>query len=301
MDIPKAGWWAILKRTWSQMSEDNVSMLAGGVAFFAMLSIFPALTAMVSLYGLVADPATVEQQVAALGSVLPAEAVGIISEWLHNLVQEPPQKFGISLIISVALALWSARTGTGMLMTAVNICYGEKETRNFIWFNLQALILTLGLVLFGILALVFVAVVPALLNLLPLPDAWKTALGLGRWPILAVLVTVALAAIYRYAPDRADPKWRWVTVGSFIATVLWITASVGFSIYVSQFGNYDETYGSLGAVIILLFWLYITSYVVLAGGEMNAEIERQTAKDTTTEPERPMGSRGARMADTVAS
>jgi membrane protein len=301
MDIPKAGWWAILKRTWSQMSEDNVSMLAGGVAFFAMLSIFPALTAMVSLYGLVADPATVEQQVAALGSVLPAEAVGIISEWLHNLVQEPPQKFGISLIISVALALWSARTGTGMLMTAVNICYGEKETRNFIWFNLQALVLTLGLVLFGILALVFVAVVPALLNLLPLPDAWKTALGLGRWPILAVLVTVALAAIYRYAPDRADPKWRWVTVGSFIATVLWITASVGFSIYVSQFGNYDETYGSLGAVIILLFWFYITSYVVLAGGEMNAEIERQTAKDTTTEPERPMGSRGARMADTVAS
>jgi membrane protein len=152
-------------------------------------------------------------------------------------------------------------------------------------------------VLFGILALVLVAV----LNVLPLPDTWKTTLGLFRWPILAGLVVFALAAIYRYAPDRADPKWRWVTLGSFIATVLWIAASVGFSIYVSKFGNYDETYGSLGAVIILLFWFYITSYVILAGGELNAEIERQTARDTTTEPEMPMGSRGARMADTVAT
>jgi membrane protein len=287
-EIPKRGWWAILKRTWAQMSEDNVSMLAGGVAFFAMLSIFPALTALVSLYGLVADPRTVEQQVAAMGTVLPPEALQIISGWLHNLVQQPTQKFGISLIVSVALALWSARAGTGMLMTALNICYGEKETRNFFWFNLQALALTLGLVLFGILALVFVAVVPAVLNLLPLPDSWKTGLALARWPILAILVTVVLAAIYRYAPDRADPKWRWVTTGSAVATVLWIAASV-------------ETYGSLGAVIILLFWFYITSYVILAGGELNAEIERQTARDTTTEPEKPMGRRGARMADTVAS
>ena len=300
-EIPKAGWWAILKRTWAQMSEDNVSMLAGGVAFFAMLSIFPALTAMVSLYGLVADPRTVEQQVTAMGAVLPPEALQIISGWLHNLVEQPTQKFGISLIVSVALALWSARAGTGMLMTALNICYGEKETRNFFWFNLQALALTLGLVLFGILALVFVAVVPAVLNLLPLPESWKTGLAVARWPILAVLVTLVLAVVYRYAPDRADPKWRWVTPGSAVATVLWITASVAFSIYVSKFGNYDETYGSLGAVIILLFWFYITSYVILAGGELNAEIERQTARDTTTKPERPMGSRGARMADTVAS
>jgi membrane protein len=256
---------------------------------------------MVSLYGLVADPTTIERQASAMGKFLPPEAVEIISGWLHNLVQAPPRKFGISLIVSVALALWSARTGTGMLMTAVNICYGEKETRNFIWFNLQALALTIGLVLFGILALVLVAVLPAVLNVLPLPDTWKTTLGLVRWPILAGLVVFALAAIYRYAPDRADPKWRWVTLGSFIATVLWIAASVGFSIYVSKFGNYDETYGSLGAVIILLFWFYITSYVILAGGELNAEIERQTARDTTTEPERPMGSRGARMADTVAT
>lgn len=300
-EIPKAGWWAILKRTWAQISEDNVSMLAGGVAFFAMLSIFPALTAMVSLYGLVADPATVEQQVAALGSVLPPEALGIISNWLHSLVQGPPQKFGISLIASVALALWSARAGTGMLMTAVNICYGERETRNFVQFNLQAVALTVGLVLFGILALAMVAVMPAVLNLLPLPETWRTILALVRWPILAGLVIFALAVVYRYAPDRADPKWRWVTPGSVIATLLWLAASIGFSIYVSRFGNYDQTYGSLGAVIILLFWFYITAYVILAGAELNAEIEHQTARDTTTKPEKPMGSRGARMADTVAA
>jgi membrane protein len=300
-DIPKAGWWAILKRTWAQMSEDNVSMLAGGVAFFAMLSIFPALTAMVSLYGLIADPRSVEQQVAALGTVLPPEALGIISTWLHNLVQGPPQKFGISLIVSVALALWSARAGTGMLMTAVNICYGEKETRNFIRFNLQALALTVGLILFGILALALVAVMPVVLNFLPLPETWRTTLALVRWPILAGLVSVALAVVYRYAADRADPKWRWVTPGSVLVTVLWIAASMGFSVYVSSFGNYDQTYGSLGAVIILLFWFYITAYVILAGAELNAEIEHQTARDTTTKPERPMGRRGARMADTVAT
>ncbi len=213
-------------------------MLAGGVAFFAMLSIFLALTALVSLYGLVADPRTVERQVAAMGTVLPPEALQIISGWLGG-------------------------------------------------FNLQALALTLGLVLFGILALVFVAIVPAVLSLLPRPDSWKTGLTLARWPILAILVTVVLAAIYRYAPDRADPKWRWVTTGSAIATVLWIAASVGFSIYVSKFGNYDQTYGSLGAVIILLFWFYITSYVILAGGELNAEIERQTARDTRLNPKGP--------------
>jgi len=299
-EIPKPGWRAILKRTWAEMSEDNVSVLAAGVAFYAMLSVFPALSAVVSLYGLVADPNTVEQQVAAMAGFLPPEAVSLMATWLHSLVQAPPQKFGISLIISVLLALWSVRAGTGTLMTAIDICYGEKETRNVVWFNLHAFALTVALVVFGVLSLALVAVLPAVLNLLPVPESWKTILALLRWPILAGLVITALAIVYRYAPNRAEPKWRWVTPGSVAATALWIVASVGFSIYVSTFTNYDKTYGSLGAVIVLMFWLYITAYVILFGAELNAEIERQTARDTTTEPEEPMGWRGARMADTVA-
>jgi membrane protein len=300
-EIPKPGWRAILKRTWAEISEDNVSVLAAGVAFFAMLSIFPALTALVSLYGLVADPNTVERQVASLEGILPPEAVNLVAAWLHDLVQGPPQKFGISLSISVLLALWSARAGTGTLMTAIDICYGEKETRNVIWFNLHAFALTAALVLFGILSLALVAVLPAVLYFLPLPETWKTILALLRWPILAGFVIIALAIIYRYAPNRAEAKWRWVTPGSVAATALWIVASIGFSIYVSKFTNFDKTYGSLGAVVILLFWLYITAYVILFGAELNAEIERQTARDTTTRPEEPMGWRGARMADTVAT
>jgi membrane protein len=271
------------------------------MAFYALLSIFPALTAVVSLYGLVADRTAIEQQVTAMQGVLPPEAVKLVADWLHTLLQAPPQKFGVGLIISVLLALWTARSGTGMLMTAVNICYGETEKRNVLWFNVTAFALTAALVLFGILALALVAVLPAALNLLPLPETWKTALGLVRWPVLAGLVILFLAIIYRYAPDRAEPKWRWVTPGSIAATVLWVIASVGFSIYVSTFGNYDKTYGSLGAVVILMFWFWITAYVILAGAELNAEMERQTARDTTTRPERPMGQRHARMADQVAT
>jgi membrane protein len=300
-EIPAAGWWAILKRTWQQMSEDNVSILAAGVAFYALLSIFPALTAVVSLYGLVADPNTVEEQINAMQGLLPPEAVSLVATWLHSLVQGPTAKFGVSFIVSLLLALWSARSGTGMLMTAINICYGETEKRNVIWFNVTAFALTAGLVLFGILALVLVAVLPAALNLLPLPETWRTVIALVRWPILAGLIILFLAIVYRYAPDRAEPKWGWVSWGAAAATVLWILASIGFSIYVSRFGSYDKTYGSLGAVIILLLWFYLTSYVILAGAELNAEMERQTAHDTTDAPPRPMGQRRATMADTVAS
>jgi membrane protein len=283
------------------MSEDNVGTLAAGVAFYAMLSIFPALTAAVSLYALVADPSTIEKQITAMQAALPPEAVKLITDWLHTLLQQPTQKFGIGFIVSLLLALWSARSGTGMLMTAVNICYGETEKRNFIWFNITAFALTAALVIFGILALALVAVLPAALNLVPLPEAWKTVLALARWPIVAGLIVLALAVIYRYAPDRAEPRWAWVSWGAGAATVIWLLGSIGFSIYVSKFGGYDKTYGSLAAVVILLFWFYLTAYAVLIGAELNAEMERQTARDTTAGHRKPLGQRNASMADQVAS
>jgi membrane protein len=272
-----ASWWAILAATRRQMGKDNISALAAGAAFQSLLSLFPTLTAVVSLYGLVADPNMVERQITAMQGVLPPEAVKLIATWLQALVQGPTAKFGIGLIISVLLALWSMWSATGMLMTAVNICYGEEEKRGFVSFNLHALALGAGLALFGIAALALVAVLPAALALLPVSNAWGDVLGLVRWPLL--IVTLALAIVYRYAPDRAEPKWQWISWGSGAATALWILGSIAFTTYVSNVGSYDKTYGSLGAVIILLLWFYLTAYVILAGAELNAEIERQITRE----------------------
>ncbi len=269
-----AGWRTILVAARRRMGKDNLSVLAAGVAFQAFFSLFPTLTAAVSLYGLAADPNMVERQIGAIQGVLPPEAVKLIAVWLQALVQGPTTRFGVGLIISVLLAFWSMWSATAMLMIAVNICYGEEEKRGFVSFNLRALALGTGLTIFGIAALALVAVLPAALALLPASDAWGQMLGLVRWPILAGLAILALAVIYRYAPDRAAPKWRWISCGSVAATVLWILGSIAFTTYVSKVGSYDRTYGSLGAVIILLLWFYLTAYVILAGAELNAAIER---------------------------
>ena len=270
--------WAILRATGRRIGRDNLSALSAGAAFQALLTIFPALTAVVSIYGLVADPNMVERQIATIRGVLPPEAVTLIATWLHALVQGPTKKFGIGLIVSLLFAVWSLWSATTMLMNAVNVCYGEQERRGFISFNLTALALGAGLALLGFAALGLLAVLPAALALLPMADAWGDVLGLVRWPILAGIVLLALAVVYRYAPCRAQPRWLWISWGAVAATALWIAGSIGFTIYVSQVGSYDKTYGSLGAIIILLLWFYLTAYVVLAGAELNAQIERQTAR-----------------------
>jgi membrane protein len=300
-EIPQRGWWEVLKRTWNEIGEDNISHIAAGVGFYALIAIFPAFAALVALYGLVANPADVAQHTALLSAFLPAEALKLLTDALNNLVTKEKTGLSFGLLISVLLAIWSARVGTGALMTALNMAYGERERRNFIWFNIIALALTAGLVLFGIIAIFTVAVIPVALNFLPLPESWLGIISAVRWPILAVLVMFALAVIYRVAPSRERARWQWVSPGAIAATLLWIVGSALFSIYVSRFGSYNETYGSLGAVIVLLLWFWLTSYIILAGAELNAELEHQTARDTTTGPERPMGARGARMADTVAS
>ena len=273
-----ARWWAILVATWQRMSRDNLSALAGGAAFQALLTIFPTLTAVVSLYGLGADPNMVERQITAMQGVLPPEAVELIATWLHALVEGAPAKFGIGLVVSVLVAFWSMWSATGMLMTAVNLCYGIEEKRDVVSFNLRALSLGAGLALFGVAALALVAALPVALAVLPVSDAWRAALALVRWPVLAEIVILALAIIYRYAPDRPEPRWQWLSLEAVAATALWILGSIGFTTYVSEVGSYDKTYGSLGAVIILLLWFYLTAYVILAGAELNAEIERQTTR-----------------------
>ena len=302
-DIPKAGWKDILWRTWEEQGKDNISIVAAGVAYYALFAIFPAIAALVSLYGLVFDPAGVEQQVNQLAGLLPPEALNVLRDQARNVASAPQEGLGFGVLFGLALTLWSASRGTNSLITALNIAYGEEERRSFIWLAGLSLLLTLAGLVFVIMTLAMIVAVPAAINFLGLRDTpigW--AASLARWPILAVAIVLALAVLYRYGPDRRQPKWRWVTWGSAIATALWIIASVGFSVYVSNFGSYNQTYGSVGAGVVLLLWFNLTSYVILMGAELNAEIEHQTAQDTTEEDGRgpkPMGHRDAYVADTV--
>ncbi|WP_395457435.1 YihY/virulence factor BrkB family protein (plasmid) [Azospirillum melinis] len=302
-EIPKKGWKDILLRVWDEQSKDNVSMLAAGVAYYALLAIFPAIAALVSIYGLVADPATIESQLNQLGSLLPPEALSIVSDQARKVATAPSQGLGFGLIFGLMLTLWSASRGTNSMVSALNIAYGEKETRGFLMLAALSMGLTVAGLLFVILAMAMIIAVPAAINIIGLQDTpigWIASLA--RWPILAVTIMLALAVFYRYAPDRREPKWRWVSWGSAMATVVWLLGSLGFSIYVSNFGSYNETYGSVGAVVVLLLWFNLTSYVVLLGAELNAEIEHQTARDTTDRdgrPARPLGQRDAYVADTV--
>ena len=299
-DIPKAGWWSILKRVYNSTNEKNLSVLAAGVAFYGLLSLFPALVVLVAIYGIFADPQTVQHEINALRGIIPAEAQNVITTYLKSLVSSSNSKLGFSLVLGLIIALWSARSGTVTLMEALNITYEEEEKRGIVKFQVVAFGMTLAAIAFAIIALVLIAAIPALVEFLPFGKFVKIVGVILPWPILIGIMVFALAATYRFAPSRQDAKWRWVTWGSIVATALWILASVLFSVYVANFGSYDKAFGSLGAVVVLLTWFYISAYAVLIGACLNAEMERQTARDTTTGAEQPMGSRGARMADTVA-
>ncbi|MDB5409630.1 MAG: rbn [Rhodospirillales bacterium] len=300
-EIPARGWWDILKRVWIRVGEDNLSMMASSVAFYSLLSLFPGLTALISLYALVADPTQVQSFLTSMQGILPDEALKLIASQTEELLSAGTGKLGLGLAISLLFALWSANYATTMLITALNGVFEEKEKRSYLSVMATSLAMTTALVLFGIVSLLLVAILPAVIDILPLPETWRQIIGLVRWPLLAVLVAFALAAIYRYGPSRAHARWRWVSWGAVLATVLWIVVSYGFSLYVALFSTYDKTYGSLGAVVVLMMWLYLTSYVVLLGAEFDAEMEHQTGRDSTTGAPRPLGRRGARKADTVAA
>jgi membrane protein len=289
----------ILVRVKNELSKDNLSVLAAGVAFYSLLAIFPALAAAVSIYGLVLDPRGVEQQVSMVIGLLPEEARAIITDQLSRITSQPPQSLGFSALFGLAFALWSASAAIKTLMTGLNVVHDEQERRSFISFNGTALGLTFGGIIFGLIALSLIAALPASLKFIGLPKEIEATLLLARWPLLAIAVVVALAVLYRFGPSREKPRWSWVSWGAAAGTVLWLVASILFSFYVSNFASYNETYGTLGAIVILLMWFYLTGYVVLLGAELNAEMEHQTAKDTTERRGAPLGHRGAQMADTV--
>jgi membrane protein len=298
-EIPRAGWWDVLTRVKHEITEDNLTMIAAGAAFFGLLAMFPAVAAVVSLYGLLTDPAVVSEHTASLAGFLPAEARTIVDEQLQRVTSASNDALGIGALVALLLALWSAAKGVKSLMQALNIAYDERETRGFLKLNLTAVLLTLAILAVVGIALSGIAVLPALLERLPLPDIAAVALRWLRWPLLAAVAVAAIALVYRYGPARRPAQWRWVVGGAVVATVLWLLGSALFSWYVASFGSYNETYGSVAAVAVLMMWFWISALVVLLGGEINAEMERQTREDTTAGEPRPLGERDAYAADTV--
>jgi membrane protein len=267
--------------------------------FYAFLAIPSALTALVSLYGLFANPGDVQRHAELAKGVVPDQVLQIVSMQLQAITSSSSKSLSIGLIISVLVALWSARSGTASMVTAINVAYEEPEKRGTIWLYATTLALTAVTVFFAIIALALIAVLPAALALLPLGDFGKTLASILRWPLLLLVIVGALAVTYRFAPSRREPQWRWVSWGAVAATVLWIIGSALFSIYVGQFASYNKTYGSMGGVVVRLMWLYVSSLAMLLGAELNAEMEHQTSRDTTAGGGKPLGQRGARVADTV--
>jgi membrane protein len=290
-------WKQVLFRVKDEIGRDNLSIVAAGVAFYALFAIFPGITALVTVYGLITNPVELESQLVPLQQLLPADAFRIVQDQTHSVVTQATGSLSLALILSLVLAVWSATKGVKAMFTALNIAYEEQEERGFFSLNLYALAFTVGGILFVIIALALIAAVPAALSFFGEHGLLgQIALAL-RWVVMALLTMAALAVVYRYAPSRATARMQWVSVGAAAATFLWIAGSVGFSLYVSNFGSYDKTFGSLGAVVVLLMWFYLSAYVVCIGAELNAELERQTRADSTTGPPKPIGERGAFVAD----
>jgi membrane protein len=297
--IPRAGWRDVILRTKDAIPADHVSIVAAGVAFFGLLALFPAIASLIAIAGLVLDPADIAGQLQAVAGALPESAAEILRAQARKVTEGAGAGIGIGAALGILLSLWSASKGMKTLIEGMNIAYGEEESRGFVRLNLVALALTLFLILGLIVAFAAAVALPVLLGSLGLGDAARTAVAWGRWPLLALLAVLGLAVIYRFGPSRHGARWRWVSPGAVLATLLWIAATVGFSIYVGNFGSYNETYGALGGVIVLLTWLWISAFVVLLGAELNSEAEQQTRRDTTTGMPRPEGARRAVTADTT--
>jgi membrane protein len=272
-DLPVPAWKAIVLRTKDQVKSDAVSILAGGVAFYAVIAIFPAMVALLSIYGLVSDPADVTRQINDLSAGLPHDVRNLLVNQLQSVASTSSSSLGFGLVFSVLAALWAASKGMKALMDAINVAYNEEESRGFVKVRVLAYGFTVGGVLLVVMTVAAITILPALGD--DLGSVGRVTASILRWPILGAVMLLALATIYRFAPSRTNPKWEWVSPGSLTAAVLWVAGSLLFAVYVNNFGNYNETYGSIGAVVVLMLWLYLTAFVVLLGAEFNGEAERQ--------------------------
>ncbi|XIA66828.1 YihY/virulence factor BrkB family protein [Bradyrhizobium sp. TZ2] len=300
-DIPPAGWKDVLWRVYQNIGSDRVIALAAGVTFYSILALFPAVAALVSLYGLFADSSAIAAHLDGLSGILPQGALDVLREEMNRIASQGSNTLGMTFIVGLATALWSANAGIKSLFDTLNLVNKEPERRGLIKLNAVSLAFTLAAIVFVLLALGAMVVLPIVLDYLGIATAAELATKILRWPTLLVVVMFGLSLIYRYGPSRAKPKWRWITWGSAFAAVGWLAVSLLFSWYAANFGSYNKTYGSLGAVIGFMIWIWLSIIVILLGAELNAESEHQSVRDTTTGAPQPMGSRGAKMADTVGA
>jgi membrane protein len=299
--IPPRGWKDVLLRVYANVSKHRIMALAAGMTYYSILALFPAIAALVAVYGLFSDPSTITRHLDQLGGFLPGGAIDVAREQLTRVASKGSQTLGLTFLVGFGISLWSANAAMKALFDTLNIVHGEEEKRGFVRLNLISLGFTIGGVLFVSAALGSIVILPLALDYAGMSDWGDLLLRMGRWPSMFLVLTFALAIIYRNGPSREMPRWRWVTLGSAIAALLWLGASALFSWYAASFGKFNETYGSLGAVIGFMTWLWVSAIVVLLGAEIDAEMEHQTARDTTTGSPKPMGARGAHMADTIGA
>jgi membrane protein len=298
-DITARGWWDVAWRTAKRFSEDNVTLVAAGLAMYALLSVFPALTALVSVYGIFATPGDVIEQMKSFAGVLPPGVWDIFNTQLQSLTRTGDSTLTVAAVLGIVVALWSARAAMSSLMTATNIAYREREKRGFIKTTLLSLAFTAAAIIGFLLMMTLGVAIPLALAAFGAGEWTKAAVSVLRAGLLWAVMVFGLAVVYRYAPAREHARWRWVSTGSMIAATLWLAASSLFAYYVTNFAGYAKTYGALGGVVVLLMWFFISSVIVIMGAEINAEMERQTVKDTTVLRNAPLGERGAFAADTV--
>lgn len=299
LSIPWKGWKDIAVRLYGSFFEDRVMLIAAGATFYLLLALFPAFAVFVSLYGIVADPNTISEHIAFIGQFLPQAGTELLESQLARLVSEDPASLSVGFITGLLFSLWSANNGVKTLFEAMNVAYGEQEKRSFLKLNVVAFCFTLGAVFAGILLIVVVGVVPAIMAVFGLSSLTDALIAAMRWPVVFVIIIFGIGLVYRYGPSRNRAKWKWVIFGSTLTAFVWLGASIAFSYYLQNFANYNATYGSLGAVIGFMMWVWISSLIFIIGAEINAEMEHQTARDTTHLEEKPLGERGARVADTM--
>ena len=297
--IPPSGWKDIVWRLYRGIAEDRILLTAAGVSFYLLLALVPTLTAFVSIYGLFNNRADVVGHVAFLSGIVPPGALGILRDQLTRLTAESNSTLGVTLIVALALAFWSASAGIKAMFEAMNVAYHEKERRSLLLVNGLALLFGLGGALSALLVAAVVVLMPQVITLLPGGKGLEWVVSIAAYIAMLLVISLGIAALFRWGPSREQAKWRWITPGAMLAVVALGATSVIFSWYVANFTDDNATYGSLGAVIGLMIWLWLCSTVVILGAELNSEIEHQTARDSTTGVEKPLGKRGAHMADTV--
>jgi membrane protein len=298
-EIPRRGWKDILWRVYNGISDHRVLAIAAGVTFYSLLAIFPAVAALVALYSLFADPGTIRSQLDSLSDFLPGGALAVIGDQITRVSAQGRTTLGFAFAGGFLVSLWSANAGIKALFDALNIVYNEREKRGFFSLNAFSLSFTLIAIALVLVAIAAMVALPAALAYLNVASESGLLFKVVRWPLLFLVVSLAISLIYRYGPSRERAQWRWLTWGSAFAAIAWLVMSILFSWYAESFGRFNETYGSLGAVIGFMIWMWLSNVVLLIGAELNAEMEHQTVVDTTTGPPEPMGSRNAEMADTV--